>query len=57
MEEERIDIPETDIPEVENQQPVYRPRPKWQIVCAWIGVAIMLVSIALYYWQIAVGGF
>lgn len=57
MEEEHIDIPETDIPEEENQQPAYCPRPKWQIVCAWIGVAIMLVSIALYYWQIAVGGF
>jgi len=57
MEDERIDISETDIPEEENQQPVYHPRPKWQIACAWIGVAIMVISVILYYWQIASGGF
>ena len=57
MEEERIDISAEEIPEEENQQPAYRPRPKWQLVCAWIGVAIMIISVILYYWQIAVGGF
>ena len=57
MEEQRMDNPETETPEEENQQPVYRPRPKWQIVLAWIGLGIMFVSIALYYWQIASGGF
>ena len=57
MEEQRIDTPENETPEEENQKPVYHPRPKWQIVCAWIGLGIMAVSIALYYWQIAVGGF
>jgi hypothetical protein len=37
-------------------KPAYKPRPMWQIVMAWIGVAIMVVSIALYYIQIAKGG-
>ena len=35
----------------------YTPRPKWQIVLAWIGIGVMVVSILLYYWQIASGGF
>ena len=35
---------------------VYKPRPKWQLVCAWIGIAIMIVSFILYCWQIANGG-
>ena len=57
MEEQRMENPEMETPEEENQQPVYRPRPKWQIALAWVGVGIMLVSIILYYWQIASGGF
>ena len=38
------------------EQKGYQPRPVWQIVLAWIGIGIMAVSIALYYWQIASGG-
>ena len=34
----------------------YTPRPKWQIVAAWIGVAIVAVGFILYCWQIANGG-
>ncbi len=34
----------------------YTPRPKWQIVAAWVGVAIMVVAVALYYYHIANGG-
>ena len=34
----------------------YKPRPKWQIIAAWVGVAIMVVSVALYYYHIANGG-
>jgi hypothetical protein len=56
MEEERIDNPEIETIEEENQAPAYTPRPKWQIVLAWIGVAIMAASIIMYYWQIANGG-
>ena len=41
---------------LETKSEVYRPRPKWQIVCAWIGIAIMIVSFILYCWQIATGG-
>ncbi|MBO5322738.1 MAG: hypothetical protein J6A88_01375 [Oscillospiraceae bacterium] len=56
MEEERIDNPEIETIEEENEKPAYTPRPKWQIVLAWIGVAIMAASIIMYYWQIANGG-
>ena len=50
MEENREEILEQE------EKPAYKPRPKWQIVMAWIGLAIMAVSIALYYIQIANGG-
>ena len=50
MEENREEILE------ETGKPAYTPRPKWQIVMAWIGLANMAVSIALYYIQIANGG-
>ncbi len=44
----------------QNLQPeeksVYTPRPKWQIVGAWIAIAIMLVGFVLYCLQIATGG-
>ena len=46
MEEQKQDLP------VEEEKPVYTPRPKWQIVLAWIGVVIMVISIILYYKQI-----
>jgi len=49
MEENREDIFETE-------SEGYKPRPKWQIVCAWIGVIIMFICVALYYWHIASGG-
>ena len=40
----------------EQPREVYKPRPKWQLVCAWIGIVIMVVSFILYCWQIATGG-
>ena len=36
--------------------PAYTPRPKWQIIAAWVGVIVMLICVALYYWHIASGG-
>ena len=56
MDEQRMDTPETEVFEEENQKPAYTPRPKWQIILAWIGVAIMVASVIMYYWQIASGG-
>ena len=49
MEENRDEI-------VETQETGYTPRPKWQIVCAWIGIVIMVISVILYYHYIANGG-
>lgn len=40
----------------QNDAPAYTPRPKWQIIAAWVGVVIMLICVALYYWHIASGG-
>lgn len=34
----------------------YTPRPKWQIIAAWVGLAIVVAGVALYYFQIANGG-
>ena len=48
--------PKTDLeaPEViATEQDKYVPRPKWQVALAWIGLAIMLIGIALYYYYIA----
>ena len=41
---------------IETESEGYKPRPKWQLVCAWIGIVIMIVSFVLYCWQIATGG-
>lgn len=41
----------------ENQETQgYIPRPAWQVWAARIGLVIMLLSVALYYWHIASGG-
>ena len=40
----------------EVQTPQYRPRPRWQLALAWVGIAIMVVSFLLYCMQIAQGG-
>ena len=38
------------------KQDSYVKRPKWQIVAAWVGIAIVAVGFILYCWQIANGG-
>ena len=40
----------------ELQEQRYKPRPKWQIALAWVGVVIMVVCVILYYYHIASGG-
>ena len=34
----------------------YTPRPKWQLIAAWIGIAIVGIGFLLYCWQIATAG-
>ena len=34
----------------------YKPRPKWQVWMARIGVVIMIIAVILYYYHIASGG-
>ena len=38
------------------KQDAYTPRPKWQIVAAWVGIVIVAVGFILYCWQIANAG-
>ena len=40
----------------QQEQPVYVPRPKWQIWAARLGLVIMIISVILYYIHIATGG-
>ena len=49
MEENREMTPETE----EN---VYKPRPKWQVWAARIGLVIMIICVILYYLHIFRGG-
>ncbi len=52
MDEQIILEPEQEIaPET---QP-YKPRPRSQIIAAWIGVAVMVLAFLSYCWQIAFG--
>ena len=41
---------------LQTPQETYKPRPKWQIVAAWIGLGVMLVCVTLYYLHIFTGG-
>ena len=34
----------------------YVPRPSWQVWLARIGLVLMIICVALYYWHIASGG-
>ena len=42
-----------EAPEIEPEKEPYVPRPKWQVAMAWIGLVIMAIGIALYYYYIA----
>ena len=57
MEEERVELPE-EMPEEEIIQApeAYNPRPSWQVWAARIGLIIVIIGIALYYYHIARGG-
>ena len=57
MENEFNEALENPQPEViEDEQPVYTPRPAYQIWAAWVGLVIVIAGVILYYLQIARGG-
>ena len=40
-----------DFPEAEEEKPTYEPRPRWQIIWAWVLVVIVVVGFLGYcYW-------
>ena len=56
--EEQVEMtphkPSPDPTEGPMEQPTpYVPRPRWQIVGAWILLLVMILGIALYYYWIA----
>ena len=53
MDEQLNQTPENN--EMPKQEP-YHPRPTWQIVLAWVGIAVVLGAFLLYLYQIATGG-
>lgn len=53
MEEQQLQEPAL-LPEEE--QPLYTPRPAWQVWTARIGLAAFLIILAIYYLNIAGGG-
>ena len=42
--------------EILPQEQGYKVRPRWQVWAARIGVVIMIICVALYYYHIAKGG-
>ena len=44
-------------PEIPQEQPkeAYTPRPKWQVFFAWILLAVFILGVILYYYQISKG--
>lgn len=53
MEEERK---ENELP-VEAEQPVYHPRPRWQVWGARIALVLFILLIIMYYINVSRGGF
>ena len=51
--EPKIERNDPEAPELEPEQEVYVPRPKWQVAMAWIGLVIIVIGIILYYYYIA----
>ena len=55
MEKEIYEQAQQPSPETPDK-PAYIPRPKWQVIGAWIGLILFLVVIAGFYMGIARGG-
>ena len=51
MEEERMESAENEQP-----QESYKPRPRYQVWAARIGLVIVIIAVILYYYHIANGG-
>lgn len=52
MEENRNNLPEEQAPDpVEPEKDVYTPRPRWQIILAWVALAIFVTGVFLYHYH------
>ncbi len=54
MEQQHTEDLEQEIP-AELMEKKYVPRPRYQIVAAWVGVGIMVLAFLSYCWQLAYG--
>ncbi len=54
MDEQNIQEPEQELPpELVTEK--YVPRPRYQVIAAWVGLVIMVLAFLSYCWQIAFG--
>ena len=53
MENEELEKQEQQV--LQPREP-YKPRPAWQVAAAWVGLAVMIISIILYFRYIYNGG-
>ena len=52
MEENKTPIPEEKAPDpLEAEKGVYTPRPRWQIILAWVALAIFVTGVILYHYH------
>ena len=51
---ETIDQKNTPEAPQDPDQEKYVPRPRWQVAMAWIGLAIIVIGIILYYYYMVI---
>ncbi len=52
MKENKNQRPEDQVPDpMESEKDVYTPRPRWQIILAWVALAIFLTGVFLYHYH------
>ena len=57
MDEQKENIPEEELPEIqEEEQPVYIPRPMWQVWMARVCLVLFVALVILYYINMMRGG-
>ena len=57
MDEQKENIPEEELPEIqEEEKPVYVPRPMWQVLMARVCLVLFVALVILYYINMMRGG-
>ena len=52
MTDNKNPVPEEQAPDpMEAEKDVYTPRPRWQIILAWVALAIFVTGVILYHYH------